>query len=112
MRLKKFENFEPLEDEMVVDQESEQGETLEHGFYWVEFNGKMTVAEWVHDPDGSDFWLPAGEQFNPSEEEINVLQYIEPPVGDEIDDNNLVPEEPVDLDDPGLPVDPHRDGIV
>lgn len=88
MRLKKFENFDqdmPMSDpytheEDLIEEPVEGDNNREHGFYWVEFNGKMTIAEWVHDPDGADFWLPAGEEFNPDEEEITVIQYIEPPL--------------------------------
>ena len=41
----------------------------------------MTIAEWANDPDGNDFWIPAGEEFEP-EEEPRVIEYIEPPLND------------------------------
>jgi len=79
--LKQFEGYDNSDLDIDPDMGLEEGPTneREHGFYWVEINGKMTIAEWAYDPDGNDFWIPAGEEFEPSEEPT-VIEYIEPPL--------------------------------
>jgi len=81
MKLKTFEDFQeefetPDEHVEVADVDQDQ----EAGFYWVEFDGKMTIAEWINDDSaGENFWLAHGEQ-DPIDSEVRVIQAIEPPL--------------------------------
>jgi len=78
MKLKTFEDFR--EDEFEAPEEHVEVAEQEAGFYWVEFDGKMTIAEWIYDDSaGEDFWLAHGEQ-DPIDSEVRVIEPIEPPL--------------------------------
>lgn len=108
--VKTFEDFE--NDEYLTDDERDvrtspdvsweeddayenHVEQREHGFYWVVIQGNMTIAEWVHDEDAGDFWLAHGESDSEGVEVEEILQFIEPPVNDEYDEEAIEPIEPV-----------------
>jgi len=82
MKLKTFEDFQEEEFETAEDhvETTDIHQEQEAGFYWVEFDGKMTIAEWINDDSaGENFWLAHGEQ-DPINSDVRVIEPIEPPL--------------------------------
>ena len=107
--VKTFENFDAeLDTELAQEiqevpevSEEPQGETREYGFYWIVVQGNMTIGEWVNDPDSTDFWIKHGEPDTvPNDEVEEILQFIDPPVSDEYDEEVIEAPEASEQDTP------------